>query len=382
MESYENVNGIITEATLYLYQVHGTKKFSFGTWTSRQHVFAAIRADGMTGYGENIISVNQPDVSLEQWSARIKELTGRTVGDAIRYLRSNLGNWPDRLTEMAEMCLVDLWGKLVHRNALDLLGLSDRVPVNGVYVILSDDIDYVEERTRFAVSCGKTNYIKVKLFGDEELDVRVIRAVRKYLSPQDTYLIGDVNCGYRPRESRESVRELEDTLKRLYEAGLNACEDPGMLERDQWTALQDSVSPLSLIPDYPMRPARKAEKWIVKGMGDIYNIHPGCSASILDAVSLAKRIKSLGSGLMIGDDSLIGPACSIWQQLAVGLGADWVEAVEKEGESDFYYRSVIALPTDSRRNPIGLRTTESGFGICLDEEILRQAAHKVVKVTL
>ena len=37
MKSYYEATDIITEATLYLHQVHATRKFSFGTWTSRQH---------------------------------------------------------------------------------------------------------------------------------------------------------------------------------------------------------------------------------------------------------------------------------------------------------------------------------------------------------
>lgn len=64
MKSYYEATDIITEATLYLHQVHATRKFSFGTWTSRQHVFVSIKAGTETGYGENIVSVNQPDVSL------------------------------------------------------------------------------------------------------------------------------------------------------------------------------------------------------------------------------------------------------------------------------------------------------------------------------
>ena len=32
---------------------------------------------------------------------------------------------------------------------------------------------------------------------------------------------------------------------------------------------------------------------------------------------------------MIGDSSLIGAACTFWQQLAIGNEASWVEAMEK-----------------------------------------------------
>ena len=85
------------------------------------------------------------------------------------------------MTEMTEMALVDLWGKLVKQNALELLELPGRKPVCGVYVILSDDMKVIEDKVKYAISCGKTRFIKVKLFGDENLDCQVIGMVRKYL---------------------------------------------------------------------------------------------------------------------------------------------------------------------------------------------------------
>lgn len=380
MKSYKNVNAVITEAKLYLYQIHATKKFSFGTWTSRQHIIVAIKAGDKTGYGENIISVNRPDISLDTWSGWLQELVGKPVGEAIDYLRDHRDSWEDRMTEMTEMCLVDLWGKLVKENALDLLELPGTNPVYGVYVILSDDLNFVDEKVHYAISCGKTKYIKVKLFGKGDLDCEVIKTVRKYLSREETYLIGDVNCGYRPEGTEKDLDEIITSMRRLYEAGLDACEDPAFLDLDEWVKLQSSVHPLSLIPDYPMRPSRKARETIVSGMGDIYNIHPGCSASIIDAISLAERIRVLGSSLFIGDDSLVGPGCTIWQQLAIGLSCERVEATEKELESDFYYDAVIKIPTDSSKNPIAPDRSGHGFGIYLDEEKLLKAADRVAVI--
>lgn len=377
MKSYQEVKEKITDITLYLYQIKATRTFSFGTWTSRQHVFLSIKAGGHSGYGENIISVNQPDVSLDDWKTCLNELMGMKVGDAITYLRERLDVWQDRMTEMTEMALIDLWGKLEKKSALELLELPGREAVCGVYVILSDDLNVVEEKVKYAVSCGKTRFIKVKLFGEETLDCQVIEMVRKYLPRKETYLIGDVNCGYRPEGTGRDLKEIVQNMRRLYEAGLDACEDPAYLEIKEWKELQTQVHPLSLIPDYPMRPSRKACQTITKGMGDCYNIHPGSAASVLDALVLAGKIKELGADLMIGDDSLVGPGCTIWQQLAVGLSARWVEATEKEEDSVFYYDCVEEIPTDSRTNPIQFSPDCYGFGIRLDEEKLALAADKV-----
>lgn len=379
-----NLDGIQEEITgirIYLKNVYATKRFSFGTWTSRQHLIVAVSAGGASGYAESIITVNEPDVELDgcrQWS---EELAGYTVSEAIRRNRDKRGIWPEHYVEMMEMALVDLAGKLKRTSALELLELSNREPVYGVYVILSDDLEDVARKTAWAVENGKSRFIKVKLFGNNKLDCDIIKTVREYAPCQDTYLIGDVNGGYRMVGEEGTVDEIACSLKQLYESGLNACEDPAYISLEEWVELQAAVGELELIPDYPMRPSRKSIHEIRSGMGRIYNIHPDSAGSIIDAIALADRIRQLGAGLMVGDDSLVGPSASIWQQLAVGLGARWVEATEKEQESAYYYRSVKEIPTDSRKNPISVLPC-FGFGIDLDENILAGESDRMIEVRL
>ena len=69
----------------------------------------------------------------------------------------------------------------------------------------------------------------------------------------------------------------------------------------------------------------------------------------------------------------------VWQQLAYGLEARWVEATEKREESDFFYRCVRSLATDSRKNPI-LITLQDGFGIDIDQEKLEDEADLTVEI--
>ena len=57
-----------------------------------------------------------------------------------------------------------------------------------------------------------------------------------------------------------------------------------------------------------------------------------------------------------------------------------MEATEKEGESDFYFRAVRSLPTDSRQNPIPVRPETAGFGLVLDESALREQAAAVREI--
>ena len=159
---------------------------------------------------------------------------------------------------------------------------------------------------------------------------------------------------------------------------MDACEDPAFLEIPEWVELQKRVAPLQLIPDYPMRGSRDSIKRICRGMGGIYNIHPDSAGSIIDAVILAGRIRELGAGLMVGDDSLVGPSApsgSSWLRAGCSLG----RGTEKRKESDFYYRCVNDLATDSTHNPIFIQW-KKGFGINLDEARLAREVDSTVEV--
>nr|WP_315101528.1 hypothetical protein [uncultured Catonella sp.] len=363
------LNISIEEAKLCLKSVEVNQYFSFGTWTSRQHLFLVLRAGNESGYGECVISVNNPEVSLDESYNNINMLKGLSIKEAFSLLRTKRGIFPENIVEMAEMAIIDLAGKCLKKSAPDILGLKERKPVCGVYVILSDDPEDVANKTRFAIANKKSEFIKVKLFGDVELDKKIIKAVRDNSKNHDTFIIGDVNGGYKNIGEEKSLESIAACLKALHKAGLDACEDPAYIDNEEWVELQKQVSDLPLIPDYPLRPSREAVKTILPGMGGIYNIHPDSSGSIIDAVELAKRIYEIGAKLMIGDDSLIGPAATVWQQIAVGLGAEWVEATEKEKESRFYYDAVEDIPTDSIVNPISVKSCY-GFGIYLDEKKL------------
>lgn len=379
LERLAGVQGRVLSVRLYLKNIYAVKRFSCATWTSRQHVIAAVSSGAAVGFGECILSVNHPETGLEEWAENARTLLGLCPGEAVVKNRTHQGEWPEQLVEMLEIALVDLCGKLEGVPANHLLGLNEIHPVCGVHVILSDQVDEVVESARWAHSAGKSAFIKAKLFGDTQLDCDVIRAVRSQCPPNETFLIGDVNCGYRPEDSSASLDWIAQQLEQLHKAGLDACEDPGFLDTEEWIALQKRVAPLELIPDYPMRGSRSSIRRICSGMGRIYNIHPDSAGSIVDAVVLAHRIRDLGSDLMIGDDSLVGPSASVWQQLAAGLGARWVEATEKRTESDFYYRCVRSLVTNSSHNPITV-TLKDGFGLDLNEKLLSAEADRAVEV--
>jgi L-alanine-DL-glutamate epimerase-like enolase superfamily enzyme len=261
-----------------------------------------------------------------------------------------------------------------------LLGLSGKEPVPGVFCILSDDPAQVGKMAKLALEQQLKTHMKVKLYGKLATDLAVVRAARKVIGP-DAFLVGDVNGGYRREQTDEGIEPIADALRQLHAAGLSACEDPAKMTVVQWEALQAAGGGIALVPDVPLRPAWSAPGQIRPGMGRIFNLHPACMGSIMETVSLGHLIQSWDRKLMVGDASLVGPACPAWTQMAIGLGADWVEAIEKPQENDVFQRCLLKNPVG--RTPDGrffIRETLPGWGIEIDEAKLRPLAAAMVEL--
>ncbi|MBD3240550.1 MAG: hypothetical protein GF331_08200 [Chitinivibrionales bacterium] len=376
----KDIDHTIETVELFRFDATKARHYSYGTWSSRQHAFLKLGSAGCGGWGENRMSANNPDADMAAWGECFKAFQGMKIADALVHTRAHIDTWESRQSEMAEMALIDLGAQLLGKPALELLDLEGREPVPGLFCILENEPERVRHMAEEALRRNLRTHVKVKLFGDTALDVRIVQAARDVLG-RDTFLVGDVNGGYRTETSEEPIDEIAVALGELFHNGLNACEDPAYLTFEQWAQLQDKVYPLALIPDYPIRPALSAARTIVPGMGRIFNIHPGCTASILDTVTLARRIRELGAGLMIGDDSYIGPAATQWQQIAIGLGADWVEALERTDESDSFATCIKSQATyqgDDGR--MAMRESVRGFGLELDEDRLRTESVDYVRM--
>ncbi|MFE5319368.1 enolase C-terminal domain-like protein [Paenibacillus sp. NPDC056579] len=374
MERLDQVSEPIRSIEVYRYDVNVQRNFSHGAWTNRIHGFIRISAGNRSGWGENIMAVNRVELDLNEWLSPLQDLIGMTIGEAVRTVMTRLTELGSKRAEMVETALLDLAGQLLGLSALELLGLDGKEPVPGLFCILENDPQKVRERAQESWDQGYRTHLKVKLFGDTDLDKTIVEAARGIMGPE-TFIVGDVNNGYRRKKSEESLEEIAAALRSLQEAGLNACEDPANLTAPQWIELQSQAGELELLPDEPLRPAIEAARTVLPGMGGIYNIHPGCAGSLIHAVELARKIQGFGARLMIGDDSLVGPACTVWQQLAIGLSADWVESLEKPGESDAFEACVTAQATSRTSDGrVSLGGWSPGFGLMLDEKQLRNCS--------
>jgi L-alanine-DL-glutamate epimerase-like enolase superfamily enzyme len=357
---------------LFRVQVNKPRYFSFGAWHNRQHAWFKITSGEHTGWAEQIAARNTPDVDLSIWGAALCELEGQSVSGALEFLHSRREVWPTDLLEGADMALLDLMGRCLGVPSVELLNLPGREAVPGLFCILEETPEAAREQAELSLQHNLKTHCKIKIFGRNDLDCELVRTVREVFGP-DAFLSADANGGY----EFEGVDALAADLRRLHEAGLNACEDPAYMPNEAWVELQSKIGELGLIPDYPAKVAWRALETLQPGMGTIYNIHPANAGSLQEVVRLGRKIQGYGARLMIGDDSLVGPACTAWQQIGIGLGAAWVEALEKPEESDVLSHCTVQCSTEQKADGrFGLRELRPGFGLELDEAYLH--AHSEV----
>ena len=364
---------IIEDIELYLINVDVQRHFSFGNWNSRQHLMLRVKAGEFDGWGETILATNNPGVKLEKYAEDMKKAIGKNPSQVLDEMGTDRKYLSWHPFEALNMALWDIKGKCEKKPSVELLGLSKKDPVNGMFCILENDPAKVSKQADIAKKEKLVNYIKLKVFGDIELDCKLVSTLRKSMG-SDCFIVADANQGYK---NFTDLQDLADTLKRLADAGLNALEDPANLSDEDLIALQKKCRPfgLSLIPDVNLRPSWRALAESPRGMGDFYNLHPGCMVDLSDMAKLAKKINSWNTRIMIGDDSLIGAGCTIYQQIAIACGASWVEALEKPQESTVFTDCVIEKAT--YRQPNGLYAVKSGisgWGIKVDQNKLKAKA--------
>lgn len=370
------LNSVIEEARLFLIHVDVPRHLSHTTWRNRQHVFLRLKTSGFSGWAEVLARINDLEFDAGEWGAYIREIIGMTVHDALRHVASRYGTWNSSQTEPLEIALLDLWGQLEGKPAVELLGFTGNAVVPGIFTILEENPSIALERLEIAKTENLMQYIKIKLFGDEAVDLSLVRAMRENIY-QDTFLLGDSNGGY----GYLNLDETADVCKRLRDAGLDGSEDLWrVMAPDQWIELQKRVTPLVLIPDYPLRPSWESIHTLRQGMGKMYNFHPKVLGSMTYAAKLAKRVKyEWRADVMIGDDSHIGAGATIWQQIACAIEARCVEALEKPEESNLFLQCIDDQVTSlTDQGEVRVEKFKPGWGLKVDEYKLKSVAHQTV----
>jgi L-alanine-DL-glutamate epimerase-like enolase superfamily enzyme len=368
----------IDEINLFLINVTKERNFSYGVWKNRQHVMINIKGANHIGWGETKVSSNQPDFDLSKWSEVFQKLKGMTVTDAIEEVRNQFlqGHWRPIITEGLLMTLYDLMGKVENKPTVKIWGLEGEDPVPAIFCILEREEEMVVKQAQIAKDQNMHRYVKIKMFGDFETDKKNVTALRKFLGP-DAFILGDPNRGY---DHVKDLNELSQIMVALHQAGMDGVEDPSNLKKEELIFLQSNVGKLSIVPDHIMRPAAKSIKYFDERMGNFFNLHPNCMGTFQEINQMAKVIKESGKGIMIGDSSLVGAACTFWQQIAIGNKASWVEAMEKPQEQDAFINCIEEKATQLNAEGKVSVDFKPGFGLKVNETKLKSLADKYLNI--
>ena len=338
-------DAVIEKIDIYFYRVNVERNFSHGSWPWRYQCMIRFTSGNTCGWSE--LTVAKPENIQRVLAEACRRFQGTTVSGGLSLCKYLRGRVADATLECFEMALIDLAARIKGCDALSFLGLSPSgLEMPYLECVLQRDPAKAAELSRTLAR----KYLKLKLFGDLELDTSIVKAVRAVI-PADCYLTADVNLGYlfsdaeRALPLAEKIKKLKVILCELGRAGLNACEDPAPLSLADLAEVQRTIDTMPVIPDAALRPAYRVSKDLQVVAGHIYNLHPHCMGSVYATLRLADVIRAGGGKIMVGDNSMIGVGCTQWQILALGLGAVWCEAVEKKLEgSDEFAACVVRTP--------------------------------------
>jgi L-alanine-DL-glutamate epimerase-like enolase superfamily enzyme len=259
-----------------------------------------IRHEGVSGYGE-AAPIDRYGETAESALAYVEGVAG-DLGDDPFALEEVLQRLPaEQFAARAaiDAALHDLCGKLVGEPVWRLLGLERLGPPTS-WTIGLDHPDEMARKAERAMASGRFRRLKLKLGGQDGLDVDRVRAVRDVASVP---LQVDVNEYWTPEEAL-------DALPQLAELGVEYCEQPIPAGHPGGAALRKASSvPIYVDEDVHTLVDVAGCAAIAHGI----NIKLGKSGGIREAVRMAYAARSLGLGVMLG--------CMVESGLGIAGGA-------------------------------------------------------------
>jgi L-alanine-DL-glutamate epimerase-like enolase superfamily enzyme len=264
-------------------------------------VYAEIEHDGVTGYGEGA-PIERYDQSAESALAYL-EANADALGDdpwALEEIESRLPPEEPAARSAIDAALHDLQGKLAGQPVWRLLGLRRAGPPTSWTIWLGDPDDMARRTEAVA---GRFKRLKLKLGGQDGLDVDRVRAVR---GATDLPLQVDVNEAW-------SLDEALEALPQLAELGVEYCEQPLPAEDAGGPTLKER-SPIPIYVDEDCHVAADVPACAERAHG--VNVKLAKSGGIHEAVRIVHVARALGLGAMLGCMNESGLAIAAGAQIA------------------------------------------------------------------
>jgi L-alanine-DL-glutamate epimerase-like enolase superfamily enzyme len=259
-----------------------------GAQDQAEVVYVEIPHDGHSGFGE-AAPIERYGESGASALAFLDE-SGELLGDDPFALEEIGARLRDRPGEQAaksalDAALHDLCGKLLGVPVWRMLGLPRGGPPTSWTIVLGDPDSMARGAER--ASDGRFRRLKLKLGGDDGLDVERVRAVR---AATDLPLQVDANEAW-------TLDQALDATAQLAELGVQYCEQP-LPAGDEGGPELKRRSPLPIYVDEDCHVLEDVAPCVERAHG--INIKLAKSGGIREAVRMAHAARALGLGVMLG----------------------------------------------------------------------------------
>jgi L-alanine-DL-glutamate epimerase-like enolase superfamily enzyme len=299
----------IERIRLYHGQMPCDVEFSYGSARSCPFAVAQVFAGGHMGVGEAL------HATVDGCVAMARGLIGQDALKLDQYIPGERFTWQKIVhKELFSMALHDLVARSASLPLHVLMGGKRRDRIQMMCCIFPKSPQHAGEMARKFADLG-FKAMKVKNFGKADLDLAIIREVRKVFP--EGFLQADANCGYK------TLDEVRSILPRLAEAGLTAAEDPADATPEEYAELL-AVSPRPLIIlDACTRGDAAVEKVARWRSGDAVNFHPNMQGTFSDIRDRIACVRLAGLGVEIGGTGYTGVGAFAHLHVAAVYGENY-----------------------------------------------------------
>ena len=326
--------------------------FSISRETSEEAelVWAEVRANGVSGYGEAAPAERYGE-SVASARAFLDEAADLLGDDpfALEEIHARLRARPGEMAAKAavDAALHDLCGKLAGLPVWRLLGLPRVGPPTSWTIWLGDPDDMARRAER---TDPRFRRLKLKLGGRDGLDVERVRAVR---SVTDLPLMVDVNEYWELAEALANVAALAELRVEYVEQPLPAGDPGGARLRRE--------ARLPIYVDEDCHTLADVRSCAERAHG--VNLKLAKSGGIREAVKMAGAARALGLGVMLG--------CMLESGLGIAAGAQVAslcDHVDLDGNlllaedpwPGVEFRDGVQLPSEHPGLGVALATADEG----------------------
>jgi L-alanine-DL-glutamate epimerase-like enolase superfamily enzyme len=335
--------------------------FSYGNVNRFPFLIARIYTRDFHGIGEVLVPPN------DFINAFLPSLIGCDARGLDTLLPVTEKDLDRMLCESISIALYDLVGRIFGLPVNVLLGGKKNTCVPLMPCIFPDNPDEAEKKAEYFFSCGY-GYLKTKLSGNLNEDIRRIKSIRRVL-PKKIILQGDANEGYKSISSaRKAVEELGKT-------GLDIFEDPLQGGVEEYYNLRKELNGrgAKVMVDELARRTSDLVAVLKIGAADVISIHPDQPGSLSRALHYARLAQTFSVPVAIGGTGYTGIGTAAYQHLTAVATPDG-PCGELGGFFDHGMPcSLVKQPLPVKDGYVILPDTP-GIGVELDENALAKFA--------